>query len=121
MPASDVTVTLPSPITVTGTSMSLSLDLLVSQSATYSACFTPNGGSSFSITPTFNLTPLTVTSSPTNAANGKVTGLNGEITAVGTTGNSFTFGRFPMPRDRGQFRLVPTAALRIRELATFPH
>jgi hypothetical protein len=90
MPASAVTVNLPSPITVTGTSMGLSLDLLVSQSATYSACYTPNSFSTFSITPTFNLAPLTLSSSPTNAANGKVTGLDGQVTAVGTTGNSFT-------------------------------
>jgi len=90
MPASSVTVNLPSPITITGASMGLSLNLLVSQSAAYSACYTPNGVSSFSITPTFNLTPLTLSSSPTNAANGKVTGLNGEVTAIAATANSFT-------------------------------
>jgi hypothetical protein len=89
VPASAVTVNLPSPITVTGTSMGLSLDLLVSQSATYSACFTPNGFSTASLTPTFNLTPLSLSSSPTNAANGKVTGLDGEVTAIGTS-NSLT-------------------------------
>jgi len=87
---SDVTVNLPSPITVTGTSMGVSLDLLVAQSASYSACFTPGGASTSSFTPTFNLTPLTLSSSPTNAANGKVTGVNGEVTAIGATGNSFT-------------------------------
>lgn len=89
MPASAVTVNLPSPITVTGTSMGLSLDLLVSQSAIYSSCYTPNGFSTYSITPTFNLTPLALSSSPTNAENGKLTGLDGEVTAIGT-GNSFT-------------------------------
>jgi hypothetical protein len=47
---SAVTVNLPSPITVTGTSMGLALDLLVSQSATYSACFTPDGVSTASFT-----------------------------------------------------------------------
>jgi hypothetical protein len=89
VPASAVTVNLPSPITVTGTGMGLSLDLLVSQSATYSACFTPDGVSTASLTPTFNLTPLSLSSSPTNAANGKVTGLDGEVTAIGTS-NSLT-------------------------------
>jgi Domain of unknown function (DUF5666) len=89
VPASSVTVNLPSPITVTGTSMGLALDLLVSQSATYSACFTPDGASSASFTPTFNLTALTLSSTPTNAANSKVTGLDGEVTAIGTS-NSFT-------------------------------
>jgi len=90
MPASAVTVNLASPITVTGTSMGLSLDLLSSQSATFSPCYNPNGFSTFSITPTFNLTPLTLSASPTNAANGKVTGLDGQVTAIGTAGNSFT-------------------------------
>jgi hypothetical protein len=90
VPASSVTVNLPSPITVTGASMGLSLDLLVAQSAAYSACFTPDGFSTSSLTPTFSLTPLTLSSSPTNAANGKVTGLDGEVTAVATGGNSFT-------------------------------
>lgn len=90
MPASAVTVNLPSPITVTGATMTLSLDLLVSQSASYSSCYTPNGISSYSITPTFSLTPLSLSSMPTNAANGKVVGLDGQITAIGTNGNSLT-------------------------------
>jgi Domain of unknown function (DUF5666) len=90
MDASAVTVNLPAPLTVTGTSMGLSLDLLVAQSAAYSACFTPDGFSTWSITPTFNLTPLTLSSSPTNTANGKVMGLDGQVAAIGTAGNSFT-------------------------------
>jgi hypothetical protein len=90
MPASAVTVTLPSPITVTGTSMGISLDLLVSQSATYSSCYDQNGIYSYSITPTFNLTALTLSSSPTTAANGRVTGLDGQITAIGTAGSNIT-------------------------------
>jgi hypothetical protein len=98
MPASDVTVALPSPITVTGTNMGLSLDLLVAESATYSACFTPDGVSSFSITPTFNLTPLTFSSSPTSEANGKVTGLDGQVTAIGSGGSSLTLS---LPDDEG--------------------
>ena len=61
--------------------MGLSLDLLIAESATYSACFMPDGVSSFSVTPTFNLTPLTLSPSPTNAANGKVMGLDGEVTS----------------------------------------
>ena len=90
MNASAVTVSLPAPITVSGDSMGLLLDLKVSESATYSACYTPNGVSTYSITPTFSLSPLSLSSMPTNAANGKMTGLKGEITALGTTGNSFT-------------------------------
>jgi hypothetical protein len=87
---SAITVTLPSPISVTGISMGLSLDLLVSQSETYSTCFNSTGLYSYSITPTFTLTALTFSSSPTNAANGKVTELDGEISALGSTGESLT-------------------------------
>ena len=90
---SAATVNLASPITVTGASMGLSLSLQVAQSAIYSDsdCVAADGlGSPFSITPTFNLSPLTIVSSPTNAANGKVMGLDGEISAIGTNGNSFT-------------------------------
>ncbi len=90
VPASAITVTLPSPITVTGASMALSLDLLISQSATIGDCLNVNGFSGFSMTPSFNLAPLTLVPSPTNAANGKVTGLDGEIAAVGTNGEGFT-------------------------------
>jgi hypothetical protein len=92
-PAANVTVTLPSPITITGDSMGLSLDLIVSESATYSACYDPNGGYTYAITPTFILTPLAFSSQPTNPENGKVAGLEGEITAVGTASNSFTLTR----------------------------
>lgn len=89
-PASQVTVNLPSPVTVTGSSMGLSLNLLVSQSATYSSCYDPNGFYSYSITPTFNVAPITFSSQPTNPQNGKVANLDGEVTAIGTTGSSFT-------------------------------
>lgn len=88
-PASVVTVTLPSPITVTGASMALSLDLLVAQSATFPDCLNVDGFNGYSMTPTFNLTPLNLSASPTNSANGKVAGLDGQISAIGTNGNSF--------------------------------
>lgn len=88
--ASPVAVTLPSPVTVTGNSMALSLNLLVSQSATIGDCLNVDGFNGFSIAPTFSLTPLTIVSSPTNSSNGRVAGLDGQITAMGTTGSSFT-------------------------------
>ncbi len=84
------TVNFPSPLTVTGTSMALSLDLLVSQSATIGDCLNVDGFYGFSIAPTFTVTPLTLAASPTNSANGKVMGLDGEITAIGSSGNSLT-------------------------------
>jgi uncharacterized protein DUF5666 len=93
VPVANVTVNVPSPITITGDSMGLSLDLVVSQSATYSSCYDPNGNYTYSITPAFNLTPITFSSQSTNPNNGKVAGLDGEITAIGTGGNHFTLTR----------------------------
>ncbi len=87
---SSTTVTLPAPITVTGKSMALSLALNVSLSATYSSCYDPSGTYTFSITPVFTLAPLTVSASPTNSANGTVFDLDGEITAIGSSGQSLT-------------------------------
>ena len=89
-PNANVSVNLASPITITGESMGLSLDLMVSESATYpTGCYT-SGVAQFSITPTFNLTPLTLSSKPTNANNGKVVGLDGEIASIGAAGDSVT-------------------------------
>ena len=89
VPNPNVTVNLPAPITVTGSSMGLSLDLLVAQSATYSSCY-DSGIDPYAITPTFNITPVAFSSQPTNPANGKIAGLDGQVTAIGTTGGSFT-------------------------------
>jgi hypothetical protein len=90
MPASAVTVTLPSPITVTGNTMALSLDLLVAQSATIGSCVNVDGFTGYSLTPAFSLTPLSLASSPTNAANGEVTGTEGMIVSLNASGNGFT-------------------------------
>ncbi|HXZ31768.1 MAG TPA: DUF5666 domain-containing protein [Terriglobales bacterium] len=88
-PASNVSVNFSSPITVTGSVMGLSVDLQVLQSASYpSTCYT-SGTASYSITPTFTVTPLTFSAVPTNSSNGKITGLRGQIGSKGTSGNSF--------------------------------
>ncbi len=42
------------------------------------------------MTPTFNLSPLTLSASPTNAGNGKVSGLVAEIASVGATPSNLT-------------------------------
>jgi Domain of unknown function (DUF5666) len=84
------TVSLPSPITVTGSSMGLLLNMQVSSSAVFSDCWTTPPFEGFSMTPTFNLTPLVLSSSPTNSGNGKVSGLVGQIASVGTSGSSLT-------------------------------
>ena len=82
------TVTLSSPVTVSGTAMGLLLDLQVSQSATFSNCDLQ--GATYSITPTFKLTPVVLASPPTNIENGKITGLEGQIASVNAAENSFT-------------------------------
>jgi Domain of unknown function (DUF5666) len=97
VPNNMVNVSLPSPITVTGASMGLLMDLQVAQSATYPGCGPSFDTGPFSITPTFNVTPLLISPAPTNSQNGKVAGVNGEITAIGT-GNSFTLTLAEGPR-----------------------
>jgi hypothetical protein len=91
-PNAQVTVNLPSPITITGDNMGLVLNLQVSQSATYpNTCYPPDGGiATFSITPTFNLAPATFSSQATSPASGKITELEGQMSALGTDGKSFT-------------------------------
>jgi hypothetical protein len=81
-------VNLASPITITGSSMVLSLNLLVSDSAILPSCYAQPIFSGYSMSPTFSLTPLAASPSPTNPANGLVTGLEAMIASVGTTGSS---------------------------------
>ncbi|MFZ0818723.1 MAG: hypothetical protein WAM91_01545 [Candidatus Acidiferrales bacterium] len=106
-----VTVSLPAPITITGANMGLSLDLLVSKSASFVTC-DPNGIEPFSITPTFNLVPLAISSQPTNDENGKETGLEGSIVSVDAAGNSFnvTAADGPSCVPAGNVICVPAAA-----------
>ncbi len=96
-PATTVTVNLASPITITGTSMGLLLDLQVAQSAAYSSCYDPSGNYTYSITPTFNLTPIAFSSQPTSAQNGKVTALDGEVTALNAPGSMLTLSLPAVP------------------------
>jgi hypothetical protein len=107
VPASAVTVNLPSPITATGTTMALSLDLLVSQSATIGSCLDVDGFTGYSLTPTFNLTPFSLSSSPTNAGNGKVTGMEGMIVSINSGGSGFTLS---VPEGQSATRTVAVAS-----------
>jgi hypothetical protein len=89
--AGDVTSNLSAPITVTGTSMALELNLQVSKSTNYSSCAAiATGAIPFSLTPTFNVTPVTLAAEPTNITNGKATGLRGMIGTVTNEGTSFS-------------------------------
>jgi hypothetical protein len=84
------TANLASPISVTGRTMVLLLNMQVSSSALFSTCWTNPPFEGFSMIPTFNLTPLVLSSSPTNSGNGRVSGLKAELASVGTTGSSLT-------------------------------
>jgi len=84
------TVNLASPITVTGDSMALQLNMQVSSSAVFGTCWTNPPFEGFSMTPTFDLSPVMLSASPTNSGNGKVSGLPAEIASVGTTPSSLT-------------------------------
>ena len=84
------TVNLASPITVTGSSMALLLNMQVSSSAIFSDCWTSPPFEGFSMTPTFNLTPIVLSASPTNSGNGRVSGLVAQVASVGTTPSSLT-------------------------------
>jgi Domain of unknown function (DUF5666) len=84
------TVNLASPITVTGSSLALLLNMQVSSSAVLPTCWTTPPFEGFSMTPTFDLTPFALSTSPTNSGNGKVSGLDAEVASVGMTGSSLT-------------------------------
>ena len=84
------TVNLASPITVMGSSMTLLLDMQVSDSAVFSTCNAIPAFAGFSLSPTFDLTPLVLSSSPTNPENGKVRGLKAEVVSLGMTGSTLT-------------------------------
>lgn len=89
VPNNQVTVQLPEPLTVDGSTMALSLELLVSQSASFpSTCY--EQGAPYSITPTFNLAAMTLSSQPTSVTNGKLTALEGLVASAGSTPGTFT-------------------------------
>jgi hypothetical protein len=86
--AQPVTVSLPSPITITGTAMGLLLDLQVSQSATFSSCDLTQA--TFTISPTFKLTSFAISAQLTNVENGKAISIDGMISSVSSSANSFS-------------------------------
>jgi hypothetical protein len=94
----NATINFPSPITVTGHSMALSLELLVSQSATFSTCYNPDGQYTYGFAPIFNLTALALSPQPTNPENGKLSGVHGEIATLDEGSSNFTIS---LPVEEG--------------------
>lgn len=86
--AGNATVNLASPLTVSGAAVDLSLDLAVGQSVTLSSCGVNGGIANFA--PLFNLSPLAISSQPTDDLNGDETGIDGRIASINTSGNEFT-------------------------------
>ena len=76
------TLNVTSPIAIEGTAMGLVLNMDVSQSAQ----FTGNGSTNFSITPTFDLTPITIAAAPTSIQNGQINEVFGQAIAVSASG-----------------------------------
>jgi hypothetical protein len=80
------------PITVTGSAMGLVLDLQVSKTAPFNGGCSNSLTNAVTITPTFNLTPISIAAQPTNSANGRVLGVEGLISSVSADGSGFTAG-----------------------------
>jgi hypothetical protein len=80
------TVNFPNPITVAGSAMALSLDLQVAQSFTLTSTAFP---AVYTISPTFNLTPVTIAAQPTDETNGKVIGVAGQVTSLNANADRF--------------------------------
>ena len=99
-PSANVTVNVPAPITVTGYSMGLSLNLLVAQSAEYGTCNSNGGIPTYSITPTFDLTPAAFSSQPTSPENGKAVGFNGQVSSINASNSSFVLALPGMEEGR---------------------
>jgi hypothetical protein len=87
----NVTINLASPLLVHGNNMTLLLSMDVSKSVSLGTCWTPNGPSTPTVTPIFELTPIIFSSQPTNAGNGKVVAMDGMITAIDAANSNFTF------------------------------
>src|SRR5260370_28272752 len=78
----NTTVNLPSPITISGSATARSFNLHVSQSYTVTAY-------NYTISPVFLVTPVAISSNPTNEHHGKITGIDAQIISLNTSGNSF--------------------------------
>lgn len=79
-------INLPTPITISGSAMGLVLNSSVSQSVVISG--SPQGDNfTTSITPTFTITPETITAGSTTALDAMETGVFGQVTSTGPIGS----------------------------------
>lgn len=89
----NATVKLPAPIRIAGPNATLLLELQVSESEQYTTCdgstLPPGTIQAFSVTPSFNLTTASLSTQPTNSANGKSTSLAGLVSSIGTMQGEF--------------------------------
>lgn len=86
----NVTVNLPSPITITGSSMELVLNLQVSQSASLASCYQTAFPPVYTLTPTFTLTPASLTSASGSSAPASFTNYDAEMNSATDSGTSLT-------------------------------
>ena len=84
----NATVNLASPLTISGSAMVLSLNFQVSQSFTLTGSTLTNNAV-YTISPVFTLAPVALSASPTNDQNGKITGVEVQVTSIGANGTSF--------------------------------
>lgn len=86
-PNSQVSLHLPSPLTISGDHMGVLVSMITSQSETLGSCYyAPGSSNPYSITPTFEVTPVSLSA---QGANSVETDLNGGITSVNAGANSF--------------------------------
>lgn len=90
VPANFVSVSLPQPISVTGDSMGMTLRMLVQPSAVLSGC---SDGASYAIRPTFTLTAFDIANAAPGSTSNTVLSLEGEVTTVSATSESFELQR----------------------------
>ncbi|MGA8012272.1 MAG: DUF5666 domain-containing protein [Candidatus Acidiferrales bacterium] len=117
-PVANVSVNLASPLSITGSSMALSLNLQASQSASYSSCYVANGIATFAITPTFTLSPATLSAQATNASNGKAMGIDGQVSSINAGANSFVL-TFPIEEATRTVNVVAGAGTVFQGINSF--
>jgi hypothetical protein len=77
----NATVNFASPITISGSATALSFNLQVSPS------YEITNSTTYTISPVFNVTPISIAANPTNESNGKIIGVDARIVSVNPSGS----------------------------------